>query len=70
MTDPDDAPPVPERPVSVLGDVWLLGRHRLVCGDSTVAGDVAKVLNGLSPASAPPSPPSRPSTQASGGATC
>ena len=32
FTDPDDIPAVPETPVSRLGDVWLLGRHRLVCG--------------------------------------
>ena len=32
-TDPDEVPEVPTVPVSVLGDVWLLGRHRLVCGD-------------------------------------
>jgi hypothetical protein len=40
LTDPDDAPPVPEHPVSRTGDLWLLGRHRLLCGDSTVATDV------------------------------
>ena len=49
LTDPDEVPEVPETPVSRMGDVWLLGRHRLVCGDSTDAGDVAKVLNGIRP---------------------
>lgn len=34
-TDPDDAPEAPPDPVSRLGDVWLLGPHRLVCGDCT-----------------------------------
>jgi hypothetical protein len=34
LTDPDDAPPAPAEPVSVPGDLWLLGRHRLLCGDS------------------------------------
>lgn len=48
-TDPDDVPDAPERPVSVLGDVWTLGRHRLVCGDSTDADTVAKALNGIAP---------------------
>ena len=35
LTDPDDVPDAPAVPVTVLGDVWLLGRHRLMCGDST-----------------------------------
>jgi DNA modification methylase len=34
---------------SVLGDVWLLGNHRLICGDSTNAEDVDRVLNGVKP---------------------
>jgi len=33
--DPDDAPEPPAEPVSALGDLWLLGEHRLGCGDST-----------------------------------
>ena len=37
LTDPDDVPEVEEAAVSRPGDVWLLGRHRLVCGDSTNA---------------------------------
>jgi DNA modification methylase len=49
LTDPDEAPPCPVNPVSVLGDVWLLGRHRIVCGDSTDADTVAKALNGVTP---------------------
>src|SRR6202030_4273355 len=49
LTDPDDAPAVPEHPVSVAGDLWLLGRHRLLCGDSTVATDVERVLGGVEP---------------------
>ena len=40
LTDPDDVPEVPEAPVARPGDVWLLGKHRLLCGDSTVATDV------------------------------
>jgi hypothetical protein len=46
LTDPDDAPEAPEHPVSRTGDLWLLGRHRLLCGDSTVAADVERVLAG------------------------
>jgi DNA modification methylase len=44
LTDPDDVPEVPEAPVTRPGDVWVMGKHRLLCGDSTVATDVAKVL--------------------------
>lgn len=46
QTDPDAVPEVQEEPVSRLGDVWLLGRHRLMCGDSTDAGSVALLMNG------------------------
>ena len=49
LTDPDAVPEAPAFPVAEKGDVWLLGRHRLVCGDSTFADDVAKALNGVSP---------------------
>jgi DNA modification methylase len=49
LTDPDDVPPAPEQPVTETGDVWLLGRHRLICGDSTNADDVERVLNGVKP---------------------
>jgi DNA modification methylase len=49
LTDPDEAPDAPVEPVSVPGDVWLLGKHRLVCGDCTDAGIVEKALNGVKP---------------------
>jgi DNA modification methylase len=48
LTDPDDAPDVAD-PITVLGDVWVLGRHRIVCGDSTDAMVVEKALNGVKP---------------------
>lgn len=47
LTDPDDIPAVPETPVSQTGDVWVLGRHRLVCGDATNAEDLNKTFNGV-----------------------
>jgi DNA modification methylase len=49
LTDEDSTPEVPEQPATVLGDVWLLGKHRIVCGDSTDADTVAKCLNGVVP---------------------
>lgn len=49
LTDPEETPEPPVNPVTVLGDVWVLGNHRLVCGDSTNADDVAKALNGVKP---------------------
>jgi DNA modification methylase len=42
----DDTPDVPEQPETVLGDVWTLGRHVLVCGDSTEQTTMDKLLNG------------------------
>ena len=49
LTDPDETPEPPADPVTRPGDVWVLGRHRILCGDSTVATDVEKVLNGVKP---------------------
>lgn len=46
LTDPDETPEAPAHPVSELGDVWLLGNHRLVCGDSTSVTDLDKLLEG------------------------
>lgn len=45
-TDVDDAPEVAETPQAKQGQVWLLGRHRLMCGDSTHPDDVAKLMGG------------------------
>jgi DNA modification methylase len=42
----DETPEPPEEPVSVKGDVWLLGEHRVMCGDSTSVDDVTKLMNG------------------------
>lgn len=45
----EETPDVPANAVTILGDVWIMGKHRIVCGDSTDANVVEKVLNGVSP---------------------
>lgn len=47
FTDPDDVPDIPEEPISVKGDVWLLGKHRVICGDATVLTDIEKLMGGV-----------------------
>jgi DNA modification methylase len=49
LTDPDNTPEVQAEAVSVPGDVWLLGRHRLACGDCTDPSTVEQALNGVRP---------------------
>lgn len=49
LTDPDEVPEPPAEPVSVLGDVWLLGNHRIICGDSTDADCIGKLLGPVKP---------------------
>jgi DNA modification methylase len=49
LTDPDEAPSPAAQAVSRPGDVWLLGPHRLVCGDATGPETVARALNGVVP---------------------
>lgn len=49
LTDEDEVPEPPEKPVSVLGDIWQLGNHRLMCGDSTSIDAVDKLMDGLKP---------------------
>ena len=45
-TDDDAVPETPETAITVPGDIWLLGQHRLLCGDATQMTDVEKVLAG------------------------
>jgi hypothetical protein len=45
--DENDAPEPPADPVTKPGDLWLLGEHRLLCGDATVATDVERLLHGV-----------------------
>lgn len=46
LTDPDEVPEPPADPVTVLGDVWVMGNHRLMCGDSTSIDAVEKLAAG------------------------
>jgi site-specific DNA-methyltransferase (adenine-specific) len=46
LTDEDAVPEVPETPITKLGDVWLLDKHRVMCGDSTSISDLEKLTDG------------------------
>jgi len=46
LTDPDDIPQPPDEAVTQPGDLWILGDHRLLCGDSGKAEDVDRLLEG------------------------
>lgn len=46
--DPDAVPEIKEDPITKRGDIWLLGNHRLMCGDSTDQENIKKILNGES----------------------
>jgi len=45
-TDPDDVPEAPEEPTTKPGDLWILGKHRVLCGDSTCPTDIERLLGG------------------------
>jgi DNA modification methylase len=49
LTDADEVPEAPADPVSVLGDVWVLGKHRIICGSSTEGDVVGKLLGDVKP---------------------
>jgi site-specific DNA-methyltransferase (adenine-specific) len=44
--DPDEVPEPPADPITKPGDIWLLGKHRVMCGDSTVITDVERLMDG------------------------
>jgi DNA modification methylase len=46
LTEDDEAPALPEQAVTRPGDLWILGEHRVLCGDATVLADVERVLGG------------------------
>ena len=46
LTDEDETPECPDVPTAVLGDIWQLGNHRLMCGDSTSIDEVEKLMDG------------------------
>jgi DNA modification methylase len=46
LTDEDAVPEIPEEPITKLGDIWILGNHRLMCGDSTSIDAVDKLMDG------------------------
>jgi hypothetical protein len=54
----DDVPPTPPKnPVSRLGDLWILGKHRLLCGDARAAEEFARLMDGISAAAVITDPP-------------
>ena len=57
LTDEDAVPEVPAIPITKLGDVWLLGKHRVMCGDSTSIDAVEKLMDGQKANMAFTSPP-------------
>lgn len=46
LCDEDDVPEIKEESITKIGDVWILGNHRLMCGDSTMIDDVEKLMDG------------------------
>jgi len=57
LTDPDEVPSVPEVPLTQPGDLWVLGDHKLVCGDATRERDVCRLLGECKPSLMVTDPP-------------
>ena len=49
LTDEDEVPEAPEEPITKLGDIWKLGNHRLMCGDSTMLDNIDKLTEKQKP---------------------
>ena len=45
-TDDDEVPEAPIEPITKHGDIWILGKHKLLCGDTTMFDDVQKLMEG------------------------
>ena len=57
LTDEDAVPEAPYEPVTVEGDVWVLGNHRLMCGDSADVSAIDNLLSGVTPNAIVTDPP-------------
>ena len=57
LTDPDEIPEVPKVAITKPGDIWLLGKHRVMAGDSTKAADVEQLMDGVKAALLHADPP-------------
>jgi hypothetical protein len=57
LVDPDEVPPVPDEPYVRTGDLYVIGDHRLLCGDATSPDDVARLLDGAEPTLLATDPP-------------
>lgn len=49
LTDEDAVPETPEEPITKPGDIWILGKHRLMCGSATIIDDVERLMEGVIP---------------------
>jgi DNA modification methylase len=49
LTDEDEVPEAPEEPITKLGDIWKLGNHRVMCGDSTMLDHIDKLTENQKP---------------------
>jgi DNA modification methylase len=47
QADPDDVPEPPDEAITLPGDLWLMGNHRLLCGDATKPDNIARLMNGV-----------------------